>query len=398
MSVKLILRTNKPKKDGTLPLALQITKDRKSSVIHLGHSIKETDWDPVNQRVKKSHPNSVRLNNLILKKLAEANDTAIDLETNKQFVTAKTVKQKIRPKAEDTFFPQAAVYIQTLKVGGKYNQYTADKSRIKHFKEFLGHDIAFADITVGTLEQFKAYLKGSKKLSERSAINCLSMVRSVFASARKHEVIDDRISPFGKGKMVIKFPDSKKVGLTREEIKRLEELKMPQPYNQSVNYFLFCYYTGGSRISDVMRLKWDDIQDGRLNYVMNKNDKGDSIKLPAGALRILAQYEREPGELIFPDLKGIDLQDEFKVQRQIAFATSRHDKYLRKHVAPAAKIEKNITMHKARHSFAQNATDIDVRVLQKIFRHNKLDTTIGYMGNFKTELMDDAFDRVLNPS
>ena len=57
-SIKIIIRKN-ANKDGTYPLALQIIKDRKSSIVHVGHSIKYSDWDAKNQSVKKSHPNSV---------------------------------------------------------------------------------------------------------------------------------------------------------------------------------------------------------------------------------------------------------------------------------------------------------------------------------------------------
>jgi integrase/recombinase XerD len=133
--VKLVLR-QKPNKEGKVPLALRITKDRKTSFIHLGHHINADEWDEVKQRVKKSHPNSVRLNNYILKKLAEANDHTLELETQKNYVSSQAVKQKIEPAAGSTFFSQADLYLQRLKEAGKYNQYTADKPRVKHFKEF----------------------------------------------------------------------------------------------------------------------------------------------------------------------------------------------------------------------------------------------------------------------
>ena len=42
-----------------------------------------TVWDENTGKVKKNHPNSVRLNNLILKKLSEATDSALELETSK---------------------------------------------------------------------------------------------------------------------------------------------------------------------------------------------------------------------------------------------------------------------------------------------------------------------------
>ena len=71
-SIKVILR-NKQNKDGTSAIALQIIKNRVSSLVHIGHSVEEKHWDAISGKVKKSHPNSVRLNNLIAKKLSEAN-------------------------------------------------------------------------------------------------------------------------------------------------------------------------------------------------------------------------------------------------------------------------------------------------------------------------------------
>lgn len=63
-NIKIVLRKEK-KKDGTSPLAIRITKDRKSSFIYLEYSVFEKDWDTSVGLVKKSHPNSARLNNLL---------------------------------------------------------------------------------------------------------------------------------------------------------------------------------------------------------------------------------------------------------------------------------------------------------------------------------------------
>src|SRR5687767_1574771 len=95
-SIKLVLR-QKPNKDGTLPICLRITKDRKTNFVHLGYSVKMDQWDAVAQRVKKSYPNHVRLNNFLIKKLSEATDTALELETTKAGSSGKAVKNKIKP-------------------------------------------------------------------------------------------------------------------------------------------------------------------------------------------------------------------------------------------------------------------------------------------------------------
>src|ERR1043165_8040633 len=113
-AIKVVLRKKK-NKDGTLPLAIRITRDRKASFIHLGYNLFEKHWDKDSQRVKKSHPNSVRMNNLIAAKVAEANDKSLELDVTKKYVSAKAVTQKIKPTAGSSVFSQADLYITRLK-------------------------------------------------------------------------------------------------------------------------------------------------------------------------------------------------------------------------------------------------------------------------------------------
>ncbi|XVJ66879.1 MAG: site-specific integrase [Lacibacter sp.] len=401
-TVKLVLR-RKQNKDKTFPLALRITKDRKTSFIHLGINLNEIEWDAAQQKVKKGHPNATRLNNYILKKLVEANDKSLELETQKSEVSSYAVKQKIKPTGGINFFSQAELYLENLRKSGKYNQYTADKPRIKHFKDFLNnHTITFSDITVPLLERFKIYLKESLQISERTIINHLVVIRSVFSQALKAEIIDKKYYPFGAGKISIKFPDSIKIGLSSEEVKRIEEAELPaQSFEHHArNLWLFSYYTAGMRASDVLRLRWSDIQNGRLHYAMGKNKKTGSLKLPEKALMILNQYKEgkvKKDDLIFPDLKKVeDFTNTFIVQRTIAFTVSRVDKYLRNHVAPIAGIEKKLTMHLARHTFGNISGErIPIQMLQKLYRHSSITTTIGYQANFIYKDADEALEAVL---
>ncbi|MCG8322310.1 MAG: Arm DNA-binding domain-containing protein [Cytophagales bacterium] len=104
-SIKVVLRREKRKKDGTYPLALRIIKDRKPKYIHLGQSVDDKHWYENTGKVNKSHPNAVRLNNLILKKLAEANNTAIELDTREEFVSSEEIKNKIKRKGRVKMSP-----------------------------------------------------------------------------------------------------------------------------------------------------------------------------------------------------------------------------------------------------------------------------------------------------
>lgn len=423
-SISVVLRKKK-KADGTYPLALRITKDRKSSFIYLGHYINENDWDGDKQRIKKSHPNSVRLNNFLIAKLAEASGKSIEEETIKNEVSSKTIKLKVKPSSSSNFFEQAELYLKSLKDSGKYNQYTADKPRIKHFKEFLkGSDIIMPEITEALIRNFGQYLKTRHKqpiakitlkkpkagenavkepkpLGERSIVNHFVAIRSVFSFAIKSGVVDAKYYPFGKGKIVIKFPESQKIGLTRDELKSLEEVELTETsHNHARNLWLFSYYFAGMRVSDVLRTKWSDFHDGRFHYIMGKNGKIGSLKVSEQVLAIIAQYQhdkRSNDDLIFPDLKVLpNLEDPFLVQRRIAFTTSRIDKILRVHVGPKAGIEKRFPMHHTRHTFGDFAgSKIPIQMLQKLYRHSSVVTTIGYQSNFINEDTDDALDAVI---
>jgi len=400
-TVKITLR-KLVNKDGSSPLVMRITKDRKTSTIHLGYHVLASDWDPTKQRVKKSHPNSVRLNNLLIKKIAEASDKAIELETNHANVSSKTMMKKVKPNSGTSFFKQADIYLATLKEAGKYNRYTADKPRIRHFRDFMdGSDITFPDITESLLKQFRHYLHTKLEISERTILNHFVVIRSVFSQAIQEGAIETKYYPFGKGKISIKFPESNKVGLSVEDVKRLEAVHLPNSnYHHARNLWLISFYFAGMRVSDLLRLKWSDFKKDRLYYTMGKNLKPGSLKVPKKALAILEQYKMDKqgkDDLIFPELKTLaDLSNKFIVQRRIAFTASRIDKFLREQVAPQAEITHKLTMHIARHTFGNISGDkIPVQMLQKLYRHSDIKTTIGYQSNFINKDADDALDAVV---
>ncbi|MFD2520347.1 phage integrase SAM-like domain-containing protein [Emticicia soli] len=400
-SVKIVLRKKKIS-DGTYPLAIRITLDRKTTFFHLGNNLKEADWDVANQKVRKSHPNSVRLNNLILQKKAEASDSLISLQGNKERVTLGAVRKEVSPsKQETSFFAQAAIFIDNMQKAGKYNRIKTDQTRINHFKEFLGNqDIAFADINVLLLKRFQAYLKSTRNISERTIVNHLLIIRTIYNQAIKSGLIDNKNYPFGKGKIAIKFPDSVKMGLIPEEVKTIEALELPTNsyLNHARNIWLFSFYFAGVRISDVLRMKWSDLQNDRLFYAMGKNLKAGSLKVPDKALKIIDQYRQEErkNDLIFPELKVLDsLDDTYNVQRKISYAVKRLNKALGE-IAKMAELSKPLTLHISRHTFGNiSGEKIPVQMLQKLYRHSNITTTIGYQANFINKTADDALEAVI---
>lgn len=398
-TVKIVLR-KEIKQDGRQPLAIRITKDRKTSYIYLDYRLFEKDWDAPNERVKKSHKNSARLNNYLIAKKAEASNEVIELETTNKHATPQAMRKRIKPNAQGSVFAQADLYIERLKADRKYNRHSADKPRVKHLKAFLKKDIAFSDFTIAMIKRYKAWLKAEYKMSERTAINHLVVVRSIFSQAIDEKVCDSKYYPFGKGKIQIKFPDSLKVGGTSEDVAAIEKLDLSEfpDLTHARNVWLFSFYFAGMRVSDVFRLKWSDFQNGRLFYAMGKNNKGDSLKVPEKAQRILDQYARQKDEtdLVFPELKGLDsLDDPYFVQMRIKTQLRPINSAL-KDVAKKAGVTKKISMHISRHTFGNISGDtIPVQMLQKLYRHSTVTTTIGYQSSFIKKSADDALDAVI---
>jgi integrase/recombinase XerD len=404
-SSQIVLR-QKQSKDNTFPLAIRITKDRKTTYMYVGQYIKESEWDSVNKLVKKSHPNSARLNNFLKTKLAEANDKLLEMETKKKDVTPKKVKEGLKPIAGVTFSKQADIYLENLKKNKKYNRISAETPRINRFMEFLKEvvkvdDILFDEITIPLLHRYQAYLRNTRTIKERTVVNHLVIIRSIYNQAVKGHLIEPKSYPFGKGGIQIKFPDSIKVGLTIEEVQKIEGLKL-QPdslINHARNIWLFSFYFAGMRVSDVLRLKWADFQNDRLYYSMGKNAKAGSLKIPEKAANIILLYKGRDckNDLVFPDLEVLeDLSDVSEVQRKISYAVKRLDKYLLK-VASEAELDKKLTMHIARHTFGNISGDkIPLQMLQKLYRHTSIVTTIGYQANFIHKDADEALDSVVS--
>jgi integrase/recombinase XerD len=397
-TIKAILR-KKPNQDGTFPIALRVTNNRSSTYMYLKQNVKEIEWDAVGQKVKKAHPNSVWLNNLILAKKAEINDQLLQLAIQKKDNSVSAVRKTIRQVAGAGFFLQANLYCDQLEKNGKFNRKSADLPRVNRFKEFLkGADISFIDINPALLRQFQTYLRSKRKVTERTVVNHLVVIRTIFNQAITAGLVDQKHYPFGKGKISIKFPDSTKIGLTSEEVKQLEEVDLKDGQHHARNLWLISFYFAGMRISDVLRLKWADFQNDRLYYSMGKNLKAGSLKVPDKALKIFAEYSNNNTyDLVFFDLARMaDLSDAYAVQSYIKTRTKSCNEYL-KQISKTLGFTKPLTMHIARHTFAQISSDkIPVNILQRLYRHSDIKTTMGYQSNFINKTTDDALDLVIN--
>lgn len=445
-SVKIILWKHDKRKDGTFPLALRITKNRKTRYIFIGQNVLEKDWNSSLSKVRKSYPNSTRLNNLLLKKLSEAQATLLDDETSEKNLSPKQIKQKVkRFGTKVSFFQVASERIKNKYLKGTFSVAKVELSILHNIQEFInlnnldskqsvidgikarrkarisdgrknGHTtmrqleafskndrLAFEDIDTSFLDQYKTFSTSYLGQKTRTITNQLIFIRTIFNIAIKENIVNPKHYPFAGEKEKIRIKSGNKIGLTREEIEKIENLQLDEQTSiwHTKNVWLFSYYFAGVRISDVLELQWSNFVDGRLYYQMNKNEKPVSLKIPEKAKNIMLSYEyekRSHDDYVFPFLKKADPTNKEDIFIKIKNASKLFNKYL-KRIATMCDIEKNLSNHIARHSFGNIAGDrINPLMLQKLYRHTNLKTTINYQGNFIHKDADEALEQVLNSS
>ncbi|TLP74166.1 tyrosine-type recombinase/integrase [Maribacter sp. ACAM166] len=442
-SVKIVLVKHKKKKDGTVPIAVRVTKNRKTSYIFTGNYIFEKEWNATERCLKKSHPNSTRLNNLLQKKLSEAHASLLDAETSNENLSTKQIANKVKRKGSGvSFFEAAAERIERKYKAGTFSVAKSEMSILYNIAEYLNLNssapmetvikqiqerrkkrmvqgrkpehsmvddiklftkkktLPFEEIDTAFLNKYKSFCAAYLGQKTRTITNQLIFIRTLFNQVITDGEVDRKHYPFAGDKEKIKITSGHKIGLTREEILRIEDLNLEMQTSiwHTRNVWLFSFYFAGIRISDVLEMKWSDFKDGRLFYTMNKNEKPVSLKIPKKAKDIIRLYEnrRISTDNIFPFLDNVNPKSEYDKFVKIRNASSLFDKYL-KRIGKQCGIEKNLSNHIARHSFGNIAGDsISPYMLQKLYRHSDLKTTIGYQANFIHKEADEALDAVIN--
>jgi len=428
-----------------MPLALRITQNRIRRFKFLSQYVFEKDWDDDKQQVKSSHPNSRRLNNLLLKELKEANDVILEADTANKTLSSTQIKSKVkRANKQVSFFQFGAERLKQKYLSEVYSVAKAEKSILYNIWEFVhmdeslpketiingikerrkkrtkeakksdhsfleeiktfskNKDLYFEDINDRFIKRFKVFCRaylGQEKT--RTVTNQLIFVRTLFNNAMKEGIVDSKYYPFAGDKEKIRLSSGNKIGLDREEVEAIESLKLTKGTSiwHAKHVWLFAYYFAGIRISDVLEMKWSDFVGDRLFYEMNKNEKPVSLKIPDKAKKILALYKKTKtatSDFVFPLLKEADPNNPYDVFVKTRNGTSLLNAQL-KNIAKKCKIEKNLSNHIARHTFGNIAGDkISPIMLQKLYRHSDLKTTINYQTNFIHKDADDALDAVLN--
>lgn len=163
-------------------------------------------------------------------------------------------------------------------------------------------------------------------------------------------------------------PQRVPVTLTPEEVSRLLEAVR----NQRDRTTMEIAYATGLRLGEVLRLKVADIDSGRmmLRVDQGKGKKDRNVMLGRVLLETLRAYWKRyrPKVLLFPGQDPVRPVNPTLIQR--AFIQAKRE----------ARIQKRVSFHSLRHSFATQLLDsgVNVRTIQALLGHRSLGTTQRY--------------------
>jgi site-specific recombinase XerD len=235
---------------------------------------------------------------------------------------------------------------------------------VRGLAAFLGRSPDSA--TVEDLRRFQLYLvdHGTSPITLNATITGLKFF---------FDVTLDRGELMAKMQPV-RVPRTLPVVLSREEVARL----IAAAPNLKSQTALSVAYGAGLRASEVIALKVGDIDSQRmtLRVEQGKGSKDRYAMLSPVLLERLrawwrvghAQGKILPGGWLFPGLDPMDPLSARQLNRAIHAA------------AQAAGIDKRVSMHTLRHSFATHLLEqkVDIRVIQVLLGHKKLETTSIY--------------------
>ena len=398
-SVALILKANKVDEKGEMPLYIRIIKNRTTKFISIGIKVHPDLWDTTKNRVKKSYPNSAKVNAFIAQKLADAEGISVEMETKKANVSSKKIKEAILGKPSVSLIAYMEEYKADLKKTGKMGTHDKVNAVLLKLKTYLKNtDLLFEDFDLAFLKKYERYLRDDLKNAPNTIHTNLKIFRKVFNDAVREEIVQLQANPFTRFKL--SWEKTKKEYLTEEELAAIEalELKEGTVMYHHRNMYILAAYAGGIRISDLLQLRWENYDGSHIRVFTQKTKESIQIKLPTAALEILEKYailqpERKSGDFIFPLLRNhIDYSDPETLFKAISSNTAYANKNL-KMIAKKANIEKRISFHTSRHTWATRALRKGMRIeyVSKLMGHSTIKTTQVY-----TKIINAELDSAMN--
>ena len=290
-----------------------------------------------------------------------------------------------------TFWDVFEQQIEKQRRGGSLRTTETYQAAHRKFWQFMeGRPLLPCEMTSDLMESYQAYMR-SHDLSLNTVSFHFRILRAVY-----HKAVDMGLTadcrPFRK--VYTGIPRTSKRALTLPEIKRIKELTLGEPQLRfSRDLFLFSIYTRGMSFVDMVYLRKDDIKNGVLTYKRHKTGQMLSISWEACMREIASRYSRKDSPYLLPSI----LKENGKERNQYRHVQWKVNKAL-KVIACRARVDRQLTMYCARHSWATIARQLNVpiEVISKGMGHTNERTTEVYLKSIDIQTVDRVNRLIIN--
>lgn len=359
-------------------LFLRITINQKRANISLKKKVKVDLWDSKRNRMKGNSQDAKILNLYLDRVKSKVFDEYQKLQLENKLVTAELLKSRFIGEDDksksiiDLFIYHNRIEANKLNPDTLKSYLTTQNYLTLFIKSKLKTDNIFiSELNYQFILDFEDFLRNYRSvssvgyLSNNTVMKHIKRLKKMVRLALELEWINK--DPFIRFK--IKIEKKERTYLTMSELKQIQNFETKILRLQLVkDIFLFSCYTGLTYV-DVMNLNTDNLRLGidRNKWLITTRQKSKTpVKIPLLpiALDLINKY-----------------QNHFKLENENQlfphFSNQKLNAYL-KEIADICGINKNLTFHMARHTFATTITltnGMPIETVSKLLGHTKITTT-----------------------
>ena len=384
------IKKNKIRTNGTAPIYLRITIDGKAADIAAKRYIDPQKWD-VKAHKAVGNSQEAKTLNVYLKTLEQqVYDSHYQMLKEEDFVTSESLKSKLLGTDVSTrmlipIFQDHNDKVEAL-VGQDFAPGTLEryKTSLKHTQEFLIWKYKTSDIDITKIDHafimdYDFWLRSVRKCANNTAVKYIKNFKKIIRLCMANGWLSK--DPFLSYKAKLKVVE--RPYLTKEEIQTIYEKEFASDRLIQVrDIFLFSCYTGLSYV-DVKKLTKSNVNigidgDQWIFTHRQKTDTSTRVPLLPLAQELILKYEYHPecvnSNVLFPVLSN-----------------QKMNSYL-KEIVNVCGINKELTFHIARHTFATTVTlsnGVPIESVSKMLGHTNIKTTQHYAKILDKKVSDD---------
>ena len=373
-------------------LYIRITVDGKRVNLSLKKRVPVSLWDAKKKKAKGTTTQAKQINLYIDEVSTKLFQIYQDLKFKDELITTKLIKSHYsgddqQSKSLKNIFSYHSQKIASTLASGSIRNFGITENYVFKFleKKKSTTDIYLNQLNFEFLSHFELFLceiwplGHPKALSNNTRMKHIQRLRKVVTLAYHLEWMDR--DPFVRWKMT--YDKTNREFLSELELKNLEDkVFISKRLDRVRDLFIFSCYTGISYV-DIMNLTPNQLvlgMDG-CNWIMTKRQKTNTIvKVPllGQALDIVNKYKDHPSTAVKGSLLPVLTNEKLNV--------------FLKEVANFVGIQKNVTFHMARHTFATTITlsnGVPIETVSKLLGHSKIATTQIYARVLENKISTD---------